>query len=374
MALIVCPECGKQVSDKASACPNCGCPISSIPETNHAEGTSGHIVITSVKPRRKFPVFVIILLLAAIGAGVYFLVLSPEAQAKRTYSEALALYNSGDYSEALSKFETLDAYSDSAELAVQCKYKLGISAMESFDWKTAEAYFSGLDYEDSNRMLTDCSFMVLLEESVLRRMEIVTKEASNHRSMVTTELAYLEDFRNASFYSATIGTQAKKYIKGLDQQLEGLSYDFYYEYQRDWYTGLVARYEALNKLYTDFQFMADNKDFIGEYINQLEYHQKWLKAFNALENGLGETRDPRSSSYYVEYYFVNNSDYTATMTFDVVFWKDAECKILLGSTFTTVEDIGPYEEFTVRVYVPEAAQSGGYYYNWSNYYNEIKVD
>lgn len=28
MALIKCPECGKQVSDKASSCPQCGCPIS----------------------------------------------------------------------------------------------------------------------------------------------------------------------------------------------------------------------------------------------------------------------------------------------------------------------------------------------------------
>lgn len=27
MALIECPECHKQVSDKADACPNCGCPI-----------------------------------------------------------------------------------------------------------------------------------------------------------------------------------------------------------------------------------------------------------------------------------------------------------------------------------------------------------
>lgn len=27
MALIKCPECGKEISDKASACPNCGCPI-----------------------------------------------------------------------------------------------------------------------------------------------------------------------------------------------------------------------------------------------------------------------------------------------------------------------------------------------------------
>ena len=27
MALINCPECGKSVSDRASACPFCGCPI-----------------------------------------------------------------------------------------------------------------------------------------------------------------------------------------------------------------------------------------------------------------------------------------------------------------------------------------------------------
>ena len=30
MALIICPECGKEFSDKASACPNCGAPISSF--------------------------------------------------------------------------------------------------------------------------------------------------------------------------------------------------------------------------------------------------------------------------------------------------------------------------------------------------------
>ena len=27
MALINCPECGKQISDRAEACPNCGCPL-----------------------------------------------------------------------------------------------------------------------------------------------------------------------------------------------------------------------------------------------------------------------------------------------------------------------------------------------------------
>ena len=30
MALITCPECGHQVSDKANTCPNCGCPTDVI--------------------------------------------------------------------------------------------------------------------------------------------------------------------------------------------------------------------------------------------------------------------------------------------------------------------------------------------------------
>lgn len=38
MALIKCPECEKQVSDRAVTCPNCGCPISNfskIPTRNN---------------------------------------------------------------------------------------------------------------------------------------------------------------------------------------------------------------------------------------------------------------------------------------------------------------------------------------------------
>lgn len=30
MALIKCPECGREISDKASSCPHCGYPIESL--------------------------------------------------------------------------------------------------------------------------------------------------------------------------------------------------------------------------------------------------------------------------------------------------------------------------------------------------------
>lgn len=37
MALINCPECGKQISDKATVCPNCGYPISSASNTSSSK-------------------------------------------------------------------------------------------------------------------------------------------------------------------------------------------------------------------------------------------------------------------------------------------------------------------------------------------------
>lgn len=35
MALIKCPECGREISDKAAACPGCGYPLSKFREENH---------------------------------------------------------------------------------------------------------------------------------------------------------------------------------------------------------------------------------------------------------------------------------------------------------------------------------------------------
>lgn len=42
MALINCPECGKEISDKATTCPNCGCPVAKRIE-EQSENQSGHL-------------------------------------------------------------------------------------------------------------------------------------------------------------------------------------------------------------------------------------------------------------------------------------------------------------------------------------------
>lgn len=78
MALINCPECGHQVSDKAAVCPNCGVAIAGNPDIiNHTSATGVATVRASVKKEKKaskstIPVVAAILAVIAVLVGFYF--------------------------------------------------------------------------------------------------------------------------------------------------------------------------------------------------------------------------------------------------------------------------------------------------------------
>lgn len=66
MALIKCNECGHEVSDKASMCPNCGCPIDSL-------GAAQEEVINEEPKKKKGWIWALIVaLLCLIGGGGYY--------------------------------------------------------------------------------------------------------------------------------------------------------------------------------------------------------------------------------------------------------------------------------------------------------------
>lgn len=48
MALIKCPECGKEISDKATACPNCGSPVKAAGCVVHFERKKAMLVGTAI--------------------------------------------------------------------------------------------------------------------------------------------------------------------------------------------------------------------------------------------------------------------------------------------------------------------------------------
>ena len=129
MALIKCPECGKEISDKASSCPNCGCPIE-VQKTEVANNISEQ-PITGQSPKKLnkkiIPIAVILVVVAIICAVIYNVkVVKPrklEEQNKAAYEEAIALAEKGKYEEANDLFDTIPEYEDVETLQEQLFYE-----------------------------------------------------------------------------------------------------------------------------------------------------------------------------------------------------------------------------------------------------------
>lgn len=118
MALIKCPECDKEISDKASVCPSCGCPI-------HEGGDDNNSKVETVKPKNKQMILVACVCIAVLFVVILGLGLSKKAKTektdgeiatediqKETYREATDLLLSGKYDEAKEMFETIPDYQD----------------------------------------------------------------------------------------------------------------------------------------------------------------------------------------------------------------------------------------------------------------------
>ena len=85
MALISCPECGRQVSDKASACPQCACPLGGVPD-----GGPGIVTIQETSKKWKK-----LQLLGMIGVPVCFIGLMLTAGAEQPSGGAVAFWTLG---------------------------------------------------------------------------------------------------------------------------------------------------------------------------------------------------------------------------------------------------------------------------------------
>lgn len=66
MALISCGECGRQVSDQAAACPNCGAPPS-----GRAQAAAAPVVVTY--PKSRSAAVLLAMLLGGLGFHKFYL-------------------------------------------------------------------------------------------------------------------------------------------------------------------------------------------------------------------------------------------------------------------------------------------------------------
>ena len=132
MALIKCPECGKEFSDKAACCPNCGCPIDVVKKeieeagssatnssadsaSSSSESTHSPEAIVSPSEHKNntinkkifalIPIFAVVVLVISI-------VSSKGSAKKKAYSQALEAFENDDYEKAKTDFDQLKGYKD----------------------------------------------------------------------------------------------------------------------------------------------------------------------------------------------------------------------------------------------------------------------
>lgn len=157
MAMIKCPECGQEISDKAkkcvhcgkiliedkpatkicsdcgkenpidaTECVHCGCPFEEEKKDEQfvAESVPVQTPI-EIKPKKNIakiviPIVVIVVLGAIIGLIVYNIkVVKP----KNTYNEAMTLLEKGKYDEADKLLDSISGYKDVATIQEQLKYE-----------------------------------------------------------------------------------------------------------------------------------------------------------------------------------------------------------------------------------------------------------
>ena len=125
MALIKCPECGKEISDKASNCPNCGCPIGSTTEQTSTVEVQQQKPKSSIK--KIIPIIIAVIIVAIIGIAIYNVkVVQPKkiaAQNKATYEEAIALLEKGKYEDGQKLLQTITEYEDVDTILEQIKWE-----------------------------------------------------------------------------------------------------------------------------------------------------------------------------------------------------------------------------------------------------------
>lgn len=302
------------------------------------------------------------------------------------YKQAEKLYAAGDYATALDIYSALGEYEDSWSKAKLCKYEIADAHFENAEYKAALEIYAELgEYEDAQDKAAYCerevgmnenadyAFLADIESSVVGRLG--APDGANRVQLVNTELAYLEKYSDKTFYDDELKEIADKYIEGLYVQRDALKKDETWEYQIEWQKGIVLRYEALNKLYTNYNFLSDNAEFVGVYVVGLNDQQYILDAYNAIEADLTKQMNTEDftwylskSGYNIYCTLKNNTEYTFGLFIDISFY-DAD-GVMFESNTGYVEEVRPGDSYVLEVYISDADRVENFV--WTTYYDYVK--
>ncbi len=172
MALIICTECGKEISDKAKVCPGCGFPIGQSNleqyiEYKSQEGKSDDQSVDDFKEpksgtsKKSMIIIGSVILGLILITGVVIAMVVNNNHKKAMYIAAVGMVEDGKYEDAKEIFEQLHGYRDSKERILSIDqvletinkedlYKLAERSLKMGNYEEALSQFTALgDFGDS---------------------------------------------------------------------------------------------------------------------------------------------------------------------------------------------------------------------------------
>lgn len=372
MALIKCPECGKQISDKAEMCPHCGYPIDSIKDgikqSDQINDSASEININdtpSSKYKKKIGkkgilVICSCIIIIAIGIGVYMFATADS----RNYATAQKLYEEEKYEEALEKFSDLAGYKDSEEMADKCEYNLSV------DGQFLAAFKNGLtkrwDYNNSNAVY-----------------EGQSGYTDYIKECINIELESISSFENQTFADSALAEDAKEYIQALNDSLSAVDYynADYQQYSEKWNDAYERRSVLIRDIFENNNLTVDNKyqKTLDEFITNasvVDEKNKVKEEINNMESNFVFSYTTDESNYTTYTLSMENTtEYTFEYYYVNINALDENGSIIGTGQASQIESWQPGQKAEVDAYVqvedPSKIASTTYtsHYKTGNYYN-----
>lgn len=177
MAYINCPECGKNISDQADACPQCGYPINRKQKKRISKKLIG------------ISCFIAILCFAA--GSFIFVKISDENRKKEVYNQAFELYQNDELEEAREAIENIPDYNGVDELLEQINEREAEIESE----RQIASYYSAVDlFQKGNFVQAEEIFMQLPEDLEIENESVDFKSIMEQIETYKQCVAWIKTF------------------------------------------------------------------------------------------------------------------------------------------------------------------------------------
>lgn len=217
-------------------------------------------------------------------------------------------------------------------------------------------------------------FLNDFEKAILNRLDM-SKNNSTHEEIINSEYPILSKYEDAEFSDTQLKEICKLYLSGLNIQKEAIDSKLKYsEYDIKWQEGLIKRYQAIEKIYNNYDVFENNKQEIeNSYINQLSTQKEKYDAYVKISDDLESQLDKATLNYNgnaFEIPFTNNTDYTYDITLYFTLYNSKGERV--GYETPYFENIKPKIKNKFEIYMSLPISSSGGTWNCEYSINSFK--